>query len=103
MNEKRIQEVIEIEKQADEVYLKAVKDAERIPLQAEKEAKALVEKSRAEAEKEAQDLIENSQPKEECDRILADVEKQIQHNETLAKRNFDRAVTYVISRVLGRE
>jgi vacuolar-type H+-ATPase subunit H len=103
LNEKRIQEVIEIEKQADEVYVKAVKEAEHIPQLAEKEAKALVEKSRAEAENEAQQLLANSQPKEECDRILADVEQQIQHSETMAKRNFDRAVTYVISRVLGRE
>lgn len=103
MNEKRIEEVIAIEKQAGEAYNKAVKDADRIPLQAEKEAKTLVEKARTEAEAEAQQMLANSQPKDECDNILADAEKQIKHNDAVAKQNFDRAVTYVISRVLGRE
>jgi len=103
LNEKRIQEVIEIEKQASDAYNKAVKDAERIPAQAEKDAKSLLEKARSEGETEAAELLAKSHPKEECDRILADAEKQIQHAETCAKRHHDRAVTYVISRVLGRE
>ena len=103
MNEKKIQAVIEIEQQASEVYNKAVKDADRIPVQAEKDAKSIVEKARAEAEAEAQEMLANCQPKAECDKILADAENQIKHNEATAKHNFDRAVTYVISRVLGRE
>ncbi len=103
MNEKRIEEVIAIEKQASEVYNKAVKDADRIPVQAEKEAKGIIDKARAEAETEAQEILANSQPRAECDKILTDAENQIEHNEAAAKRHFDRAVTYVISRVLGRE
>jgi vacuolar-type H+-ATPase subunit H len=103
LNEKRIQEVIEIEKQAAEAYNKAVKEAERIPAQADKDAKALVEKAHAEADTEAGELLAQSHPQEECDRILADMDKQVQNGETLAKRNLDRAVTYVISRVLGQE
>jgi vacuolar-type H+-ATPase subunit H len=103
LNEKRIQEVIEIEKQASDAYNKAVKDAEHIPTQAEKDARGLVEKARSEAESEAAELLAKAQPKEESDRILADAEKGIQHAETCAKRHHDRAVTYVISRVLGRE
>lgn len=103
MNEKRIQEVIEIEKQADEIYNKAVSEAERIPQQAEQEAKTVIEKARLEAGKEAHEILANAEAKDECDRILVEAEKNIKHNQTLAKRNFDRAVTYVISRVLGRE
>jgi len=103
LNEKRIQEVIEIEKQAADAYNKAVKDAERIPTLAEKDAKGLIEKANAEADAEAQEILAKAHPAEECDRILADTEKGIQHAETCAKRNHDRAVTYVISRVLVRE
>ncbi len=103
MNEKRIQEVIEIEKKAVEAYNKSVKDAERIPAQAEKDAKTLLEKSRSNAESEAQELLAKSHPTDQCEKILADAESQIKHNENSAKRNFDRAVSYVISRVLGRE
>ena len=103
MNENRIQDVIQIEKQADEIYNKAVHEAERIPQQAEQEAKVIIEKAKVEAEKEAQAILANAQAKEECEKILVDANESIQHNQTLAKRNFDRAVTYVISRVLGRE
>ena len=103
MNEKRIQDVIEIEKQADEIYNKAVSEAERIPQQAEQEAKAIVEKARHDAEKDAREILANAEAKKDCDRILAEAEENIKHSQTLATRNFDRAVTYVISRVLGRE
>lgn len=103
MNEKRVKEVIEIEKQADEMFKKAAREAEKLPLQAEKDAQALVEKARAEAEEEARQMLASSQGKEDSARLLAEAEKQMHQNEQLAKRNFDRAVTYVISRVLGRE
>ena len=102
MNEKRIQEVVKIEKQADEIYSKAVSEAERIPLLAEQETKTLIENGRSQAEKEAKVLIESSQTNDETNRILRDAESKIEQNSTLAKRNFERATTYVISRVVGR-
>lgn len=102
MNEKRIQEVVKIEKQADEIYSKAVSEAERIPLLAEQETKSLIENGRSQAEKEAKVLIESSQTNDETNRILRDAESKIEQNSTLAKRNFERATAYVISRVVGR-
>ena len=102
MNEKRIQEVVKIEKQADEIYAKAVSEAERIPLLAEQETKSLIENSRTQAEKEAKILLESSQTNDETNRILSDAGSKIEHNTTLAKRNIERATTYVISRVVGR-
>jgi vacuolar-type H+-ATPase subunit H len=103
LNEKRIQEVIEIEKQADEVYSKALNEAQRIPLQAEKETKDIIEKARLEAEKEAQQILASAEAKDECERILSESSNEIERGQALAKRNFDRAVTYVVSRVVGRE
>lgn len=103
MNEKRIQEVIDIEKQADAIFNQAVNEADRIPRQAELEAKALIENVRAEAEKEAKKILANAEAKDECNKIMDKAEAEIQHSQTLAKRNFDRSVTYVISRVLGRD
>lgn len=102
MNEKRIQEVVKIEKQADEIYSKAVSEAERIPLLAEQETKSLIENGRSQAEKEAKVLIESSQTNDETNRILRDAESKIEQNSTLAKRNIERATAYVISRVVGR-
>lgn len=102
MNEKRIQEVVKIEKQADEIFAKAVTEAERIPMLAEQETKALIENSRLLAEKETKVLLESSLTDEETNRILSEAESKIEHNSSLAKRNFERATTYVISRVVGR-
>ncbi len=102
MNEKRIQEVIEIEKKADEIFNKAVAEAERMPQQAEQEVKTLIESSRLQAEKEAQTLLANAQTKDESDKILSQAQETTQKNATLAKHNFERSTTYVISRVVGR-
>ncbi|PKN99079.1 MAG: hypothetical protein CVU42_09435 [Chloroflexi bacterium HGW-Chloroflexi-4] len=102
MNEKRIQEVIEIEKKADEIFNKAVAEAERMPQQAEQEVKVLIESARLQAEKEAQTLLANAQTKDESDKILSQAEETSQKNTALAKHNFERTTTYVISRVVGR-
>jgi len=102
LNEKRIQDVIEIEKKADEVFNKAVAEADRIPQLAEQEVKTLIENARLQAEKEAQALLANAQTKDETDRILSHAEETIRHNDTLAKHNFERSTTYVISRVVGK-
>lgn len=102
MNEKRIQEVIEIEKKADEIFNKAVAEAERLPQLAEQEAKALIESARLQAEKEAQALLANAQTKDETEKILSQAEETTKKNATLAKHNFERSTTYVISRVVGR-
>jgi vacuolar-type H+-ATPase subunit H len=103
LNEKRIQEVIDLEKQADEIYEKAVKEAQQIPLQAENKAKEIIVKSREEAEKEAKEILASAEAKKECDKILSETEAEIERSQALSKRNLDRAVTYVISRVVGRE
>jgi vacuolar-type H+-ATPase subunit H len=103
LNEKRIQEVIAIEKQADEINQKAISEAGSIPLQAKQEAKAIIEKARQDAEKEAQSILVKAEAKDECDRILDEAQNSIAKSQTLAKQNFNRAVTYVISRVLDRE
>jgi vacuolar-type H+-ATPase subunit H len=103
LNEKTIQQVLEIEQQADAIHAQALREAEKIPLQAEQEAQALIEKARAEAEEEARTMIAKAQAEEERQRILADAEKTIQRTEAVAKTNFNKAVAYVLNRVSGRE
>jgi len=102
LDEKRILDVINIEKQADEIYSKSVAESERIPQQAEQEAKILVENARLQAEKDAQSILASSQTTDEIEHILQEAESTIKHHETLAKHNSERATTYVISRIVGR-
>jgi vacuolar-type H+-ATPase subunit H len=102
VNEKHIQQVIEIEKRAQEIHETALKEAQQLPLIAEQEAQALIEKAKSEAEQEAREMLSKVQADEEGARILSEVEEKNRQFEAAAMRNFDRAVDYVLERVAGR-
>lgn len=103
MNEKRIQQVLEIEREAESIRAKAVSEAEQIPVRAEQESQELIEKARAAAQEEARRLLVKAQAEQESAGILSETEERVQRIEMTAMRNFDRAVTYVLNRVVGRE
>jgi vacuolar-type H+-ATPase subunit H len=103
LNEKRIQQVLEIEKQAQAIYEQAISEAEQLPLLAEKEVQLLIEKARADATEEARQMIARAQSQDESAQILADADEKVRRTETLAAGNLDRAVAYVLARVIGRE
>ena len=105
MNEQLIQQILEIEKQAESIYQAGVHDAEQLQRQAEQEAQTLLEKARAEAHQEAQRLTSNSQAngERECERILDESEDKSRKIETQAAQHFDHTVDYVLNRLVGRE
>jgi len=103
LDEKLIQRVLDIEKEAQTIHEAALAEALALPVQAEKEAEALIAQARSEAEEEAKQMVANAQAKEECAQILADAEDKMHHAELLGNSNLDRAVSYVIARVIGRE
>ena len=102
MNEKHIQQVLEIEKRAQEIHEAAEKEAQQLPVIAEQEAQALIEKARAEAQQKAREMVAEVKADEESARILSEAEKKNKQFEALAMSNFDRAVTHVLERVIGR-
>ena len=102
MNEKLIDQVVQIEKQAQEIHEAARREGEQLPIQAEKEAQALIDKARSEAGAEARQLVANAQAQEESTRILEEAEEKGRQLEALATSNLDRAVAYVLERVAGR-
>jgi cell division septum initiation protein DivIVA len=102
MNEKHIQQVLEIEKQAQEIHEAAMKEAQQLPVIAEQEAQTLIEKARAEAQQIAREMVSEVKADEESARILAEVEEKNKQFEALATKNLDRAVDYVLERVIGR-
>ena len=103
MNENRIQQVLEIEKQANAIRDEMISEADQLPIQAQKEAQAILEKARADSELEAQQLIANAQADQESADILSQADDKTRRTETLAKGNFNQAVAYVVARVIGRE
>ncbi|HEX9838100.1 MAG TPA: hypothetical protein VGA72_02070 [Anaerolineales bacterium] len=102
MNEKHIQQVLEIEKQAQEIHEAAIREAQQLPVTAEQEAQALIEKAQAEAQQQAREMVSKVQADEESARILSEAEEKNRQFEALAMSNFDRAVAYVLERVIGR-
>lgn len=103
MNDERVQQVLQIEKQAQEIFDSATRDAEQLLIQAEQEAEILIEKARTSAQEEARQLVAKADAKEERERILAESEENINRTNNLAKGHLDRAVGYVLDRVAGRE
>jgi len=103
MNENRIKQVLEIEKKAQEIYNAALSDAQKLPALAEQEAQAILDKARADAQAEARQIVARAKAEEEVARILAQTEEKNRQIEALAMSNFDRAVNYILDRVIGRE
>jgi vacuolar-type H+-ATPase subunit H len=103
LNENRIQQVLEIEKQANAIRDEMISEAAQLPIQAQKEAQAIIEKARADAQEEARQMIAKAQAEQESADILSQADEKTRRTETLAKSNFNRAVAYVVSRVIGRE
>lgn len=102
MNEKNIRQVLEIEKQARELQEKAKRDAQDIPVRAEHEAQAFLARARAEAQEEARQIVARAQSEDRSKSVMADATAKNSEFEALTKKNFDKAVAYVLDRVLGK-
>lgn len=102
MNEKHIQQVLEIEKQAQEVQEKARREAQEAPAKAEQEAQALIAKAKADAHDEARKMIAAAQPNDASTQDAVDESSVNSEFEASAKMNFDKAVAFVLERVIGR-
>jgi vacuolar-type H+-ATPase subunit H len=100
MNENRIKQVLEIEKQAQEIHEIAVKEAQQLPIQAEQEAQALIAKAKADAHEEARKMLASVQ--QPGDVASDSGASQSSEFEASAKQNFNKAVAFVLERVIGR-
>jgi vacuolar-type H+-ATPase subunit H len=101
MSEKNIQQVLEIEKKASEMQEKAKREAQEIPVKAEQEAQAIIAKAIADANEQASKMIASAKS-DEGSGSAADIATQNTEFETNAKKNFDKAVAFVLERVIGK-
>jgi vacuolar-type H+-ATPase subunit H len=102
MNEVHIQEVIKIERQAEELLESGKREADSLRVQAQAEAQERIRKARLSAEAEARTLVERAQAGEEVEKIQSAAQARMQQAEALAARNSDLAVAYVLERVIGK-
>ncbi len=102
MNEKHIQQVLEIEKQAQEVQEKARREAQEIPAKAEQESQAIIAKAKADAHEEARKLIAAAQPGDVSGQVEVAGGESVNSEFEASATNFDKAVAFVLERVIGR-
>lgn len=102
MNEKHIEQVLEIEKQAQEIQEKARREAAEIPVKAEQEAQALIAKAKADAHEEARKMLAGAQSSGASGQSAVSGDSANDMFEASAKKNFDKAVAFVLERVIGK-
>ena len=102
MNEKRIEQVLEIERQAQGILDAATHEAEQLPARAEQEAREILERARSQAQDEARQMLAKAQAQEETAAILSQAEEKNRETEKLAMKNLDKAVAYILQRLIGR-
>ena len=103
MNEKRMQQVLDIEKQAQQILESATREAQQLPIAADQEAQQMIEEDRAAVEVESRIIIEKSQAADETARITQEAEDKTSRLEKIAMSNLDRAVAYVLEQVKGKD
>jgi vacuolar-type H+-ATPase subunit H len=103
MHEKRIQEIMEIEKQAQALLDAATREAEALPKRAEQEAQDLIEEARTSAREEARRLLDQAVARAAVADIVSKAELQVREMESMGEKNLDRAVRYVLDRVAGKQ
>lgn len=102
MNEKRIEQVLEIERQAQDILNAATREAEIVPARAEQEAQQLIEQTRSHAQEQARKMLEQAQAENETAAILSEADEKNRKIDKLAMRNLDKAVAFVLERVIGK-
>jgi len=102
MNEKHIQQVLEIEKQAQEIQEQAKREAQEIPAKAEQEAQEIIAKAKADAQAEARKMVESVQSSDTSAEAESDETSGNSEFEASARKNLDKAVAFVLERVIGR-
>lgn len=101
MNEKRIQEVIEIEKRAQQLLATASRAAEDLPAKAEIDAREIIERAKSSAKQEAKQLMERTAAEDEAAEIIAKSQAKMGDDDRLAEKNLEKAVAYVLQQVIG--
>ena len=102
MNEERIQQVLEIEKQAKEIQEQAKRKAQEIPVKAQQEAQEIIAKAKASAQEDARKMVESVQSSDASAQAESDEASGNSEFEASARKNLDKAVAFVLERVIGR-
>ena len=105
MSQEAITRILNVEQNATRMHDDAVQRAAELAAEAEKTASASKQHSLTEAQQQAAKILEASKEKAEVERarIIAQAGADAQRLDTLATKNLQRAVEYVLNRIIGHE
>jgi protocatechuate 3,4-dioxygenase beta subunit len=101
--EDTVKQLREIEEKAQELYESTVHEAKMLPITAEEDARALQTQLYQETEAEAKRILAEAQDDSDNQKLLQQAEEDAARKENLAMNHFDRAVNYILHRVVGRQ
>ena len=105
LSQETIARILSVERDATGIYDEAQRQAALLIEEAKEAASALREQTLAQARQEAEQTVARGREAAEAERarILAQAEAEAQRMATLAARHLDRAVSFVLDQVTGRE
>ena len=105
MSQEAITRILAVERSATQMHEDAVQQAAELIAEAEKATSAFKRQSLTEARKQAAKILEAGRERAEIERarIIAQAGADAQRLDTLATHNLERAVDFVLDRIIGHE
>jgi vacuolar-type H+-ATPase subunit H len=105
VSQETIAQILAIEEQAVQIHDDAQRQAERVTEEAKKTATAVREQTLDNIRQQAEQITAEGQHDAEVtrSRIIAQAEAEAQHMENVAAQHLDRAVSFVLDQIAGRE
>ena len=103
MIEETVKQLREIEDKAQALYETTVQEAKMLPITAEEDARVLQSQSHQEIEAEAKRILAEAHDDSDSQKFLQQAEEDAKRKETIAMNHFDRAVNYILHRIVGRQ
>jgi vacuolar-type H+-ATPase subunit H len=105
LSEEIIRQILDIERQAQDIHDEAQREAARIVEQAQRDADLSRRRAEEEAREEARGLLDEARrgAQQEGERILSRKREELRRIEEQAHSHMDEAIRYVLDGVAGRE
>jgi vacuolar-type H+-ATPase subunit H len=105
VSQETITQILAIEEQAVQIHDDARRQADHVTAEAKKTATTVREQTLDNIRRQAEQVIAEGQHTAEVTRgrIIAQAEAEAQHLENVAAQHLDRAVSFVLDQIAGRE
>ena len=103
MNKQKVQQILQIETDAQKIRSDAQQTAKQMLIDAKTEVTKLQSQVRRDAEQETEQILNQALSKEKSSHILNQAKTDGEKKETLAKQNFNHAVDFVLEQIVRQD